>query len=76
VVSLALLGASSAQALTLEQVGGSFAEPTYVTSDPGNANRLLVVERKGTIQLVANGVKSKFADLSAEVGCGASCEGA
>jgi hypothetical protein len=74
-ISLALLGASSARALTLEQVGGDFAEPTYVTSDPGDANRLFVVERKGTIQLLANGVKSKFADLSAQVGCGADCEG-
>jgi hypothetical protein len=74
-VSLILLGAGSAQALTLEPVAGSFAEPTYVTSDPGNANRLFVVERKGTIQLVANGVKSKFADLGAQVGCGSGCEG-
>ena len=70
-----LLGAGSAQALTLEPIGDSFAEPTYVTSDPGDANRLFVVERKGTIQLVQNGVKSKFADLSSEVGCGAECQG-
>src|SRR5207344_2610862 len=74
-VALALLGASGAQALTLVEVAGGFAEPTYVTSDPGDAGRLFVVERKGTIQLVENGVRSKFADLSAEVGCGASCEG-
>jgi hypothetical protein len=74
VVVLALLGAGSAQALTLEEVG-SFAEPTYVTSDPGDASRLFVVERKGTIQLIQNGVKSEFADLSAEVGCESSCEG-
>ena len=73
--TLALLGASSAQALTLEPVGGTFAEPTYVTSDPSDASRLFVVERKGTIQLLENGVKSKFADIGAEVGCGASCEG-
>jgi Glucose / Sorbosone dehydrogenase len=74
-ISLALLGASSARALTLEQVGGSFDEPTYVTSDPGDANRLFVVERKGTVQLVQNGVESKFADLTSQVACGASCEG-
>jgi hypothetical protein len=74
-IALALLGASSAQALTLEQLGGSFAEPTYVTSDPGDANRLFVVERKGTIQLVANGIRSKFADLNSQVGCGAVCTG-
>ncbi len=74
-VSLALLGASSAQALTLEQVGGNFEQPTYVTSDPDDPGRLFVVERKGMIQLLEDGVKSKFADLSAEVGCGGGCDG-
>jgi hypothetical protein len=74
IAALALLGAGSAQALTLEPVGAGFAEPTYVTSDPGDPNRLFVVERKGTIQLVENGVATEFADLSAEVGCGASCD--
>ena len=65
---LALLGASAAQALTLEPVG-DFDQPTYVTSDPGDASRLFVVEREGTIQLVEDGVASEFADLSAEVSC-------
>jgi hypothetical protein len=72
---LALLGASSAQALTLERVGGSFDQPIYVTSDPGNANRLFVVEREGTIERVEGGVTSKFADLSSKVGCGGDCQG-
>jgi hypothetical protein len=75
VVALVLLGASSAQALTLEQIGPTFEQPMYVTSDPGGANRLFVVERKGAIQLLQNGVKSKFADLSAEIECGSSCQG-
>jgi hypothetical protein len=74
-LSLLLLGASSAQALTLQQVGGSFEQPIYVTSDPGNANRLFVVEREGTIELVENGVTSQFTDLRAKVGCGGSCAG-
>jgi glucose/arabinose dehydrogenase len=74
-VLVALLGAGSARALTLEPVGGSFAEPTYVTSDPGNANRLFVVEREGTIELVEGGVTRKFADLGSKVGCGGSCQG-
>jgi hypothetical protein len=74
VAALALLGAGSAQALTPEPVG-SFDQPTYVTSDPDDAGRLFVVERRGTIQLLDDGVKSKFTDLSAQVGCGASCEG-
>jgi hypothetical protein len=71
-LAVALLGASDAQALSLQQVGPDFAQPTYVTSDPGNANRLLVVEREGTIELVENGVVSEFVDLSSEVAC---CEG-
>jgi len=72
--SLALLGAGSAEALTLQPVG-NFNQPTYVTSDPGNAGRLFVVERTGTIELVEGGVKHKFADLTAEVGCAAECAG-
>lgn len=74
VVALALLSAGSAQALTLQPVG-NFAQPTYVTSDPGDAGRLFVTEREGTIALVENGVASQFADLSSRVGCGGDCEG-
>ena len=74
-LSLLLLGAANAGALELEPVGSGFAQPTYVSSDPGDAGRLLVTERKGTIQLLESGVKSSFADLSAEVECGASCGG-
>ncbi|HEX4668837.1 MAG TPA: PQQ-dependent sugar dehydrogenase [Solirubrobacterales bacterium] len=70
--SLVLLAPSGAEALTLQQVGGGFQQPIYVTSDPGDAGRLLVVERKGTIELVEAGVTSEFADLSSVVSC---CEG-
>jgi hypothetical protein len=68
------LGAASAGALTLQSVG-SFAEPIYVTSDPGNANRLFVVERQGRIIEVAGGATSVFADITPEVGCGGECGG-
>jgi hypothetical protein len=74
-LSFALLGAANAQALGLRPVGGVFDQPTYVTSDPGNANRLFVVERKGTIELVDNGVTTQFADLRSAVGCAGSCQG-
>jgi hypothetical protein len=67
-VLVALLGASSAQALTLEPVG-DFDQPIYVTADPSDAGRLFVAERGGTIQLVEDGDASEFADLSAEVAC-------
>jgi len=73
-LALALSGAGTAAALTLQSVG-SFDQPTYVTSDPGNANVLFVVERKGTIERVVNGTAAKFADLSTEVQCEGSCQG-
>jgi glucose/arabinose dehydrogenase len=72
VASLVLLAPGGAQALTLQQVGGGFQQPIYVTSDPGDAGRLFVVERAGTIELVEAGVTSEFADLSSVVSC---CEG-
>jgi hypothetical protein len=71
---LVLLGASSAEALSLQSVG-EFDQPTYVTSDPGDAGRLFVVEREGTIQLVEDGVVKQFADLRPEVECEGDCQG-
>jgi Glucose / Sorbosone dehydrogenase len=59
-----MLWAASAQALTLQQIGSEFEEPIYVTSDPGNAERLFVVERRGSIVLVQNGEAKPFADIS------------
>jgi hypothetical protein len=69
VIALALLSAGSAQALTLEPVGAGFENPIYVTSDPSNADRTLVVERGGKIKAVEDGVVTTFADLSASVSC-------
>jgi hypothetical protein len=64
--------AGTAHALTLQQVGSGFKKPIYVTSDPGNPNRLFVVEREGTVELVENGEVKPFADISSVVSC---CEG-
>ncbi len=72
--ALTLLGAGSAGAATLQPIG-EFDEPVYVTSDPGDASRLFVVERKGRIQLVEDGVQMPFANLEAAVGCGGGCVG-
>jgi hypothetical protein len=72
---LPLLGAGGARALTLEPIGPGFAQPTYVASDPGDPNRLYVVEREGTIELVEGGVVSQLVDLSGEVECGGKCNG-
>jgi hypothetical protein len=68
-----LLGAGSARALTLEQVG-DFESPTYVTSDPGDASRLFVVERKGIIEVLEGETWAQYADISGEVACDAECE--
>src|SRR5215204_3550684 len=54
---------SPAHALTLERVGGTFVSPTYVTSDPSDLDRLFVIERRGTIQLVTPSGTSTFLDI-------------
>jgi glucose/sorbosone dehydrogenase len=65
----------AAAAMTLQPVG-DFDQPIYVTSDPGDANRLLVAEREGTIRLVqGSGAPTLFADLSGKIECGGACAG-
>jgi glucose/sorbosone dehydrogenase len=61
--------ATTAQALSLQQIGSGFQQPIYVTSDPGNPERLFVVERAGSIALVQNGEVRPFADISSQVSC-------
>ncbi len=68
---LSLSAASTAQAAALQTIG-TFSQPIYVTSDPGNPDRLFVVERGGKVDLVQGGSVSTFADLSSLVEC---CEG-
>jgi Glucose / Sorbosone dehydrogenase len=65
---VAAIWANGAQALSLQQIG-SFKEPIYVTSDPGNPERLFVVERGGAILLLQNGEVKPFADISSVVSC-------
>ncbi len=63
-----LAGAGAAQAATLQPIG-HFESPIYVTSDPGNPERLFVVERAGEIIEAENGGQHTFADLRSLVGC-------
>ncbi|HEY6729934.1 MAG TPA: PQQ-dependent sugar dehydrogenase [Solirubrobacterales bacterium] len=63
---LALAG-GSARAASLETVGSGFSAPIFVTSDPSNPNRLLVVERGGSIQIIENGEIKPFANLGSVV---------
>jgi glucose/arabinose dehydrogenase len=60
--------ASAAAALTLEPVG-SFNSPTYVTSPPGDASRLFVVERSGVIRVIRDGapLATPVLDIAPEV---------
>jgi glucose/arabinose dehydrogenase len=71
---LLLLLAPAARGAALSQIG-SFDQPTYVTSAPGDPNRLFVAEREGTVVERAGGTSTLFADLSSLVGCGGSCAG-
>ncbi len=62
-IVLGLLAPGNAHALSLEPIG-TFAEPTYLTSDPGDPDRLFVVERAGRIQLVEYGASpTPFLDI-------------
>ncbi len=66
-LALAAVAASPASALDARLVSvGKFAAPVYVTSPPADASRLFVVERAGTIQVLRNGTRKKFLDISAK----------
>ncbi|MFI5121888.1 MAG: PQQ-dependent sugar dehydrogenase [Vicinamibacteria bacterium] len=64
--ALVVAAPAAGAAVTLEPVG-SFTSPVYVTSEPGDPDRLLVVEQGGTIQFSDHGVVSPFLDLSEQV---------
>ncbi|HVO54234.1 MAG TPA: PQQ-dependent sugar dehydrogenase [Solirubrobacterales bacterium] len=79
VLALAAIAACSpvgqAAGASLQPIG-NFDSPIYVTSDPGDAGRLFVVERGGLVEKVEGGTVTTFADLSAAVGCApAGCGG-
>ncbi len=61
--ALTAIWASSAQALAVQQIG-NFDEPIYVTSDPGNPERLFVVERGGSIMQLEGGQLKPFAEIA------------
>jgi glucose/arabinose dehydrogenase len=72
-VSLLLAAApGTAGAVMLQQVGGSFPGAIFVTSDPGNPERLLVAERDGRVLQFERGVTTVLADFEERVSC---CEG-
>ncbi|HEU5142170.1 MAG TPA: PQQ-dependent sugar dehydrogenase [Solirubrobacterales bacterium] len=64
----ALCWAIPARAATLVPVG-DFDQPIYVTSDPGNPDRLLVAEREGRVLLVEGSSSALLADIEPLVEC-------
>jgi glucose/arabinose dehydrogenase len=63
VAGAALTIPASTSALGLQPVG-SFSSPTFATAPPGDP-RLFVVERGGTIQVIHDGIRTQFLDISA-----------
>ncbi|HEX2721451.1 MAG TPA: PQQ-dependent sugar dehydrogenase, partial [Gemmatimonadaceae bacterium] len=63
--------AARARSIKLEQVGGRFTSPVYLTSPPGDS-RLFVVEQAGRIIVVKDGraLAEPFLDISARVRSG------
>jgi glucose/arabinose dehydrogenase len=59
---------SAARGVRLRKVG-DFNAPVYVTAPPGDATRLFVVERAGTIRVVLHGheLGAPFLDVSSQV---------
>ncbi len=55
-VAALALPASAYAAVSLQKVG-DFNSPVFLTAAPGDASRLYVVEKGGTVQVVHNGVK-------------------
>lgn len=70
VLALLLFGlpVAVAPAASLDPIG-SFDRPIFVTSDPANPDRLLVVEREGRVVLVEPAGVSLFGDLEGLVSC-------
>jgi hypothetical protein len=67
-VLVSLFFCSAAGAVTLESVG-KFDQPISVSSDPGNAGRLLVAEREGVVDEVVGAVVTPIVDLRSLVAC-------
>jgi Glucose / Sorbosone dehydrogenase len=63
---LSVAASAAAPAASLEQIG-TYSSPVYVTSDPGDPDRVFVVEQDGRIRLTAGGQTTTFVDLDAIV---------
>jgi glucose/arabinose dehydrogenase len=68
-LALASIAAPARAAVTLQTVG-SFTDPVYVTSEPNDSGRLLVVEQRGVSELAENGVVTPYLDIHDSVATG------
>src|SRR4051794_15732943 len=68
-VAAALAAPGGAQAAVSLVKVGDFSNPVYVTAPPGDASRVLVVERPGTVRLLRDGAlaTAPFIDLTDRV---------
>jgi cysteine-rich repeat protein len=57
-------------ALDTELVADGLSSPVFVTAPPLDTRRLFIVEQTGTIQVLEDGVRSTFLDISADVTVG------
>ena len=65
IVAASLAVPASAGALALEPVG-TYSNPAYVAFEPGNLERVYVVELGGTVRVTEGGSTSTFLDLNAD----------
>ncbi len=66
------LRAATPPRVALDRLPGSFDQPVYLTSAPGDRSRLFVVEKTGRIRILENGalLPRPFLDLSGSVSNG------
>ena len=64
VIALGLLTGAVARRRRRSSRIGTFADPIFVTSEPNDPDRLLVVEQAGRIELVEDGVVTPYLDLT------------
>jgi glucose/arabinose dehydrogenase len=62
-LAMAVGAGSASAAVTLAPIG-SYSEPTYITSDPRDPERVLVVERSGTIDVTSGAGTALYLDLT------------
>ena len=68
-VMVVLITAASATDITTERVASGLSSPTFVTSPPGDVQRLFIVEQTGRIKILQDGqvLNAPFLDIDGRV---------